>query len=73
MGSVTLFEAFPEFFQSPSVLPPREEASMPVWEDEKRSRAFTQPTKREREIPFDNSWGTIDNDQDKKRVKIEAN
>ena len=71
MGSVTLFEAFPEFFQSPSVLPPKEEASMPIWEDEKT--VFTQPTKRERDnIPFD-SWGKIETNQSKKKVKIENN
>ena len=74
MGSVTLFEAFPEFFQSPSsVLPPIEEDAIPVWEDEKKIRSFSQPTKREREASFDSSWGKIDNSQDQKKVKIEDN
>ena len=71
MGSVTLFEAFPEFFQSPSVLPPKDEPSVPVWGDDNKIGVLTQPIKREREAPFD-GWGKIDN-QDTKKLKIDNN
>ena len=68
---MTLFEASPEFFQSPSVLPPKDEPSVPVWGDDNKIGVFTQPIKREREAPFD-GWEKIDN-QDTKKLKIDNN
>ena len=53
MGSVTLFEAFPEFFQAPTSVSLQEEDSKAVLEDEKKVEKnekniedVTKPTKR---------------------------
>ena len=58
MGSVTLFEAFPEFFQAPTSVSLQEEDSKSVLEDEKqvenekKIEDVTKPTKRKPEVPL---------------------
>ena len=58
MGSVTLFEAFPEFFQAPTSVSLQEEDSEQVLEDEKqvenekKIEDVTKPTKRKPDVPL---------------------
>ena len=75
MGSVTLFEAFPEFFQAPTSVSLREEDSNLVLEDEKKVEKniedVTKPTKRKPDVPLQGLNGKPENVKVKK-AKIET-